>query len=137
MAGTNGWRIEGTISDWMRAIEKRVLNVERRYVPNSAHDLLGPGLGPHAVPLADLNDPKAAFNGIFHVHIDVPNSPDINYGWMVLTMSSLDRYGIQIAYAVHDRAGALVGAGAPVNRIRRFFSPGGATPRVYGTWTTL
>lgn len=134
MAGANNWRNPADMEGWMRNMEKRMLGVERRPVVGSAANIMGPGLAPHAVTITDWNSDQAAFNGFFYSTITSTGSPDAAKGWLGQTIALDDGYGIQIAYPVHDDTGAL---NSGPGYIRRFFVPGGATPRIYNAWVLL
>ena len=66
MGGQNGWRTNITFKDWMRDIEKRILNEERRPIIRAASDLMGPGAGPYAIETLDWNADETTFNGWFY-----------------------------------------------------------------------
>lgn len=76
MGGQNSWRTNITFTDWMRDIEKRILNEERRPSIRSASDLMGPGAGPYAILTVDWNADETTFNGWFYSEPGAQNSPD-------------------------------------------------------------
>lgn len=134
MGGINGWRIPQNMEDWMRGLEKRITGLERRPVVQAASDLMGPALAAHARHVTDCNSDEATFNGFYHIHLGALNSPNSTTGWMGQTIAEATGYGIQMAHVVHDANGTLTGG---ASQIRRFWAPGGTTPRIYSAWVAL
>lgn len=72
-----------------------MLHEERRPSIQAAADLLGPGIAPHSVEVADWNAPETVFNGFFHSLPGSVNSPDASKYWMGLSQATEDGYGLQ------------------------------------------
>lgn len=129
----NSWRIPINWQDWMASVDKRIAGLERRPAVHAAADLLGPGIATYAVTVDDWNSDTAAFNGFFHSSVSSLNSPSAALGWLGQTITQHDGYGIQTLWPVHDITGAVIN-GLPYTR--RFYIPGGQTPRIYQGWIT-
>lgn len=76
---------------WMRHMEKRVLNEQRRPIVRKGSDLLGPGFAPFATQITDWSADETAFNGYFWSVGNATNAP-ANIGftgvWMGWTVSN-------------------------------------------------
>lgn len=103
MTTPKGWRpvIDG--DDWMRHMEKSVMHEERRPRIQQASDLLGPGMGPHAMALEDWNAPEAQFNG-FWLADNARHGPNPNGLFLGVTIAGTTHI-TQLAFA-HDDEGA-------------------------------
>lgn len=119
-------RIITNASDWMRDIERRLTHEERRPRVSQASDLMGPGLGPHAVQTNDWSGPDTEFNGYFYSPPGTRNAPDGTRWWMGYSITQADGFGVQ---HVWDYRGTT----SPVEaKTRRFSFTGGM--RVFSTW---
>lgn len=125
MSGTG--RPVSTFQDWMRDSERRTGAQERRPAPRTAAALLGPGIAPTAVPVADWNDDVTSFNGMFYSQPGAANTPDSAHAWIGWSLADSNGSGIQRV----QRYGADVGGSA---MIRGFTSTYGST-RVFTAWT--
>lgn len=134
MAGANNWRPNITAQDWMRSMEKRVLNEERRPLIRSAADLLGPGFAPYAVQVTDWDGDEAVFNGMFYSTAGLSiNSPDNGSDWIGMVLAEADGFGIQ--RVMEHRSD---NAETPIREyMRRFFDPGGGGTRAYSAWQPM
>jgi hypothetical protein len=119
------------MEDWMRTTEKKVMALERRPVVQTAGDILGPTIAPYVSAVTDCNAAVTVINGFFYVPIGTPNSPGSALGWMVQTIAQADGYGMQIARPEHDGTGGLT---TGPESVRRFWAPGGSTPRIFSSW---
>lgn len=123
MAVVNNWRYVETFDDWMRMIEKRLMHEERRPSVTTASDIMGPGLGPHAVEVRDWNDDVTLFNGIFFSEPGSINSPDDNKAWIGESQATESGYGLQTVWDYQS------GVYPPQMMVRTF------TPEaVFGDW---
>lgn len=111
---------------WMRDKERRTTRQERRPAPRTAQELLGPGIGPSAILVADWNDDVTTFNGMFYSQVGAINTPDPTHAWIGLSLVDADGNGLQRV----QRYGADVGGSVMK---RGFSSPTGST-RVYTAW---
>ena len=90
------WRPSVTFDDWMRDIEKRVLNQERRPSVAPAFDIVGRGISTYAQPVDDWNSDGPIVNGFFYsVSNQVVNSPDDDCHWIGLVEANPVGQGIQ------------------------------------------
>lgn len=114
--------------DWMTNVQRRATQQERRVVPTSASDLLGPGFGPTGTQILDWNEEEPSFNGFFWSPVGAINSPNSELEWAGVTIAKDERIGgIQKVWSVS--------AGDPPQEYtRRFVDPGGASTRSYTPW---
>ena len=91
--------VAGSMDDWMRGQEKRVMREERRPRISSASDLLGPGFGPTATELTDWNAEEARFNGFFYSAGDAENVPLPGYYWWMGLAISTGNHTLQIVWS--------------------------------------
>ena len=96
MGGQNSWRTNITFTDWMRDIEKRILNEERRPIIRAASDLMGPGAGPYAIQTVDWNADETTFNGWFYSEPGAQNTPDYSLYWIGTTEGIADGNGYEL-----------------------------------------
>lgn len=132
MGGQNSQRIDHTFDGWMRDVEKRSLNQDRRPEIRSASDLLGPGFSPYSVEIRDWNDDATAFNGMYHSTPGALNGPDDTSFWMGRTQGTTDGFGLQ---RVCQYAG-IDGDARGEEWERRFFAPG-AADIAYSSWALV
>lgn len=101
--------------DWMRGVEKRTGNQERRPQVQRASDLLGPGFAPYAVPLGDWNSLSAHLNGMWYAD-DALNAPGAGT-YLGITVAAIGGDAVQLALGtttVHLRRVSLTGVETPV-----------------------
>jgi len=86
-----------TMNDWMRDVEKRLINQERRPSASPAEDLVGPGVGTYARLVEDWNAQGPVVNGFFYSYAGrrVFNSPDDTKDWVGLVLADPDGHGFQ------------------------------------------
>ena len=131
MGGQNGWRTNITFQDWMRDIEKRVLNEERRPTIRAASDLMGPGAGPYAVETLDWNADETTFNGWFFSQPGAMNSPDADLSWIGTTEGIADGNGYELVRQYDPVTGVDVTGDSYV---RFFYTLPGTGQRLYTDW---
>jgi microcystin-dependent protein len=124
----NNWRTVESGEDWMRSTEKRLLNEERRPLVSHASDIMGPSLGPYAVPITDWNQAETGFNGIVYSEPGGLNSPNAAEAWIGAVYAQSNGTGLQTAWNYRS-------AGAPSLWVRSFSLPGGT--RAYSPWQQL
>ena len=126
MGGPSNQPDDGTMDNWMRRQEKRVLREERRPRITSATDLMGPGLGPRAVEIQDWSGEETEFNGYYYSRPGALHSPNNTKWWMGQSIAQVEGWGIQ---TVWDYRGTTM----PIeSHTRRFGLVGGV--RVFGPW---
>lgn len=125
MSTPKDWRAVTESDDWFRQQEKAQVHQERRPQIQKPGDLLGPGLRPFAVELADWNAEAAMFNGMW-VALDADNAPapGLLFG---LTIGQQGGSALQIAAAPN----AVMGGGTLHMRTVGI-SPVGI--RTFGPW---
>lgn len=128
MPGYQSWSAVNSMDDWMTQQEKRVAHEERRPQINTASDLLGPGIAPHATPISDWNSEETLFNGIWvsEPDIGVEHSPDPSKRWIGVSYGTIDGYGYQQVWDDSD----------PVVSYTRTFSTIGDSPE-FTDWVLL
>lgn len=123
--------------DWMRNIERRLLNQERRVQITTAADLLGPGVGPNATEVSDWNNDVIDFNGFFFSQPGALNSPDTDHWWMGYSLADPDGVGFQRITIYRDPASAGLANPFPAwpgpTMTRSFYVTEGST-RSYSDW---
>ena len=129
MGGSNGWRTNISAQDWMRDMEKRVLNEERRPIIRNSTDLMGPGFAPYAVETRDWSADETAFNGMFYSRPGSLNSPDSSLYWIGTTEGTPDGNGFELVRQ-YDPA---TGAASTTSQVRFFTTLSGQ--RTYSNWT--
>lgn len=83
MSAPQNWNIVTDAGGFFQQTEKRIGMEERRPRINKASDLMGPLFGPSAILLSDsMNSDVTAFNGMFVVPPNTPESPDNTKWWM-------------------------------------------------------
>lgn len=128
---SQNWAIPTDALSVFKAQEKRLTQEERRPRITKASDIMGPGLGPWAVEMVDLDSEAAAFNGMWYVPEGAVGSPDDTKKWMGLTIGHPERGGMQIMWTFE-------GADAPHVSMQRGFdiAPAGTT-RFFSAWTAI
>ena len=130
MSGTTqNWSIPTTAAEHFQQSEKRLGWEERRPTVRKASDLLGPGYAPYAVPLADPNSEEAGFNGLWHLPVGAPNSPDDTKNWLGQTIATAADGGVQVFWTYET-------GDAPHVEMMRSFQIGGGT-RFYTPWQDM
>ncbi len=123
---SQNWTIPTDALGVMQAQEKRLQTEERRPRITKASELLGPGYAPYAVPLDDPNNENAAFNGLWHLPVGAPNSPDDTKNWLGHTIATALDGGVQVFWTYET-------ADAPHSEMMRSFQIAGGT-RFYTDW---
>lgn len=95
---SNRPQMEG-MGGWMRDIERRLVQEERRPSIRSAQQILGPGFGPFATEIVDWNSDEALFTGQFYSLVGSLNSPDPLDAWIGETHSISSGSGVQVLSA--------------------------------------
>ena len=131
MGGSNGWPANITFKDWMRDMEKRVLNEERRPIIRAAADLMGPGAGPFAIETLDWNADETTFNGWFYSRPGAFNSPDSGEYWIGTTEGIADGNGYELIRQYDPVTGLDVSGDSYV---RFFYTLPGTGQRMYTEW---
>ena len=131
MGGSNGWPANITFKDWMRDIEKRVLNEERRPIIRAAADLMGPGAGPYAIETTDWNADETTFNGWFYSRPGALNSPDSALYWIGTTEGIADGNGYELVRQYDPATGEDVTGDSYV---RFFYTLPATGQRQYTDW---
>lgn len=112
----------------VRDDQRRFRSLERRYVPQSASDLLGPGFAPTSVQILDWNADETRFNGQFYSPIGAINSPDPGLEWVGFSLVQNDTWaGVQKAWSAHKFNPAL-------QQSRRWYSLDGGATRLFTPW---
>lgn len=128
MGQENDYPIAYDAEGVMRHMEKRLRHEERRPSVRKAADLLGPGLGPHAVTIDDLDGDVAAFNAIVFAPIGTTNSPDPAKDWIGEVIATAAEGGRQTLSTFRA-------ADSPHETwVRAFNYIPGTTVRVYTPW---
>lgn len=127
------WRPNVTFDDWMRDIEKRVLNQERRPSVLPAYDIVGPGISTYAQPVDDWNSDGPIVNGFFYSTANqVVNSPDDTMHWIGLVEANPVGQGIQRVWE-YIEGDPVEPCPGPEGWIRSFVTEDDGT-RTYSDW---
>lgn len=111
--------------------DKRLAMEERRSRVTKAADIMGPLLGPYAVPLDDsLNSDLLVFNGFFIVPPGTPESPDDTKWWMGESIASTTTGGVQILRTFQP-------ADYPHTHMMRGWEPVPGGGRAYSDWQSI
>lgn len=94
-ASDNNWTVPTDLGTYLDQQARRQGQEERRPQIRKASDLLGPGFAPFAVPVDDLDDDVAAFNGLFITAPGAANTPDITKWWVGETIATQANGGTQ------------------------------------------
>jgi len=133
MSGTG--RVRVTFEDQLREYERRHLHEERRPLLTSAADVLGPGIAPQAVELADWNDESILFTGFYFSRPGAANSPDPAKAWLGLSMVDPSGTGYMRVTEYDDLAyGANLYPAWPGPAYTRAFNTAGGTTRLFSAW---
>src|SRR5215510_5495337 len=96
MAVQNNWRPTVTMDDWMRNIEKRLMNEERRPIVLPAYETVGPGISTYSQLVTDWDADGPIVNGFFYSEANqVIDSPDDTKNWMGLVQANAIGQGLQ------------------------------------------
>lgn len=128
---TQNWSIPTDARQHFQQTEKRLGWEERRPRITKASDIMGPGLGPYATTLDDLDGETAAFNGMWFIPVGTPGSPDSVKNLIGYTVADPLNGGMQYA-------STFEGADAPFDHYCRGFEyavTGGT--RFYSAWETI
>lgn len=122
---TQNWRTEVDAEDYFGHQKKR-LDLENRRPTVRGSDLVGPGIGPRAMRLLDLNDPLATFNGYFSAAVGALNAPNPTEAFIGQTVADEELGGQQVM------TGLVSG-----NEYRRVFNRSPSDPSAigWGKWT--
>ena len=101
MSGAQNWGPQATPEKYFSDQAKRAAMSERRPRPAKAADLVGPGIGPTARPITDLNDPLALFNGYFTAEMGVLNGPNVASPMVIHVQMDAVNGGVQSAYPIN------------------------------------
>lgn len=81
--------------DYFRALERRIMRLERRGTPQTVQSVLGPGLTAQAVRIMDWSSRDATFNGFYYSGVGSINSPDSELTWTGQVIAKDDGTGVQ------------------------------------------
>ena len=85
-----------SFSDWMRDIEKRVINQERREDVLPAYEIVGDGISTYTQQVDDWNSDRPTINGFFYSAANqVVNSPDPSMNWIGIVEANPFGQGLQ------------------------------------------
>lgn len=121
------WNTPQNFKDLVARTEKRLAVLERRPVPTSAADLLGPTAGKTAVLISDWNADVASLNGYVWSAVGALHSPDPTLTWTGQVIAHDDHSGIQQAWNADDLDNVLFS-------MRTFTTDGSTNGRTYSAW---
>lgn len=106
MSDVANWRTDTNAVDYFGQQKKQLAVADRRPVIRKASDLVGPGIGAQAVPVSDLNDVLATFDGYFSANDATLNAPSSDPGDMFVghVVSDASYGGEQVFTRLNDGA---------------------------------
>lgn len=132
MGGSNDWRTNITVEDYLRSQEKRVLHEERRPQIRVASDILGPGIAPYCIRLEDWSADETYFNGFWYSEPGAFNSPNPNRYWIGYSLTTEEGFGIERVSEYFGTTTDVVWP-RPVY-VRKFSTAAPDAPRVWSLW---
>lgn len=93
---SDDWRIPTDAATYLSHQQKRTNFAERRPVIRRASDLVGPGIGAHAVRLTDYNNLLSTFNGYYSSAPETTNAPPGGEAFVGYVISDAELGGLQV-----------------------------------------
>lgn len=94
------WRLPVDAQDFFGNERKRLQMAQRRPAQRRRSDLVGPGIGPHTVRLADFDESLATYNGYFSAVAETPNAPTTDSHYVGFVTSDAELGGVQVFTAL-------------------------------------
>lgn len=95
------WPVPATLEAYLSQQQRKSAIADRRPVIRRPGDLMGPGLAALAIPVNDLDDPLAQFNGFFSVTSGALHAPSAG-SFVGYTASDGDLGGVQMLTRLSD-----------------------------------
>lgn len=95
MTDEQNWRTDTNAEEYFGQQKKKVNLADRRPVIRKASDLVGPGIGPVAIPITDYNDLLATYNGYFSAPAGTFGAPNDEEDFVGFVINDATMGGVQ------------------------------------------